>query len=122
MIEVKPDERFERDGDNLVLDLPLSFSQVALGASLTIPTPYGDEKISIPAGTQGGTVLRLKGKGLPQLGQPGKGDLLIRAHVWTPESLSDEQARLFAELAKVEGEPPKKAAGFWSKLKEALGA
>jgi molecular chaperone DnaJ len=122
MIEVKDDERFERDGDNLMLDLPLSFSQAALGLALAVPTPYGDERITIPAGTQGGTILKLKGKGLPRLGQGGKGDLLIRTHVWTPESLSEEQIRLFKELAQVEGEPPKRAAGFWAKLKEALGA
>ncbi len=122
MIEVKDDERFERDGDNLIVDLPLSFSQAALGHSVTLPTPYGDEKVTIAPGTQGGTILRLKGKGLPRLGQGGKGDLLIRTHVWTPESLSDEQHRLLRELAKLEGEPPKRAPGFWAKLKEALGA
>lgn len=122
MIEVKDDERFERDGDNLVMDLPLSFSQAALGLTFTVPTPHGDERITIPAGTQGGTILKLRGKGLPRLGQSGRGDLLIRAHVWTPETLTDEQTRLFKELAKHEGEPPRRAAGFWSKLKEALGA
>jgi molecular chaperone DnaJ len=56
------------------------------------------------------------------LGQNGKGDLLIRVHVWTPERLTAEQERLFKELAKTEGEPPKRSPGFWSKLKEALGA
>ena len=122
MIEIQDDERFERDGDNLVMDLPLSFSQAALGMSVVVSTPYGDEKVAIPAGTQGGTILKLRGKGLPRLGQAGKGDLLIRAHVWTPESVSPEQERLLRELAKLEGEPPKRAAGFWSKLKEALRA
>ncbi len=122
MIEIKDDERFERDGDNLVMDLPLSFSQAALGMSFTVATPYGDERISVPGGTQGGTILKLRGKGLPHLGQAGRGDLLIRVHVWTPESLNEEQTRLFRELAAHEGEPPGRGAGFWSKLKEALGA
>ncbi len=122
MIEIKDDERYERDGDNLIMDLPLSFSQAALGITVAVPTPYGDERVTIPAGTQGGTVLKLKARGLPHLGQAGKGDLLIRTHVWTPENISDEQTRLFRELAKVEGDPPKRAAGFWAKLKEALGA
>ncbi|MBK7348281.1 MAG: molecular chaperone DnaJ [Gemmatimonadetes bacterium] len=122
MIEIKDDERFERDGDNLVSDLPVSFSKAALGVAVKVPTPYGDEAVTIPAGTQGGTILKLKGKGLPRLGQAGRGDLLLRVHVWTPEELSDEQRRLFRELARHEGEPPKRAAGFWSKLKEALGA
>jgi molecular chaperone DnaJ len=122
MIEVKEDERFERDGDNLIMDLPLSFSQAALGHAVTVPTPYGEERLTVEAGTQGGTILKLKGKGLPRLGQGGKGDLLIRTHVWTPEAIDEEQARLFRELAKLEGEPPKRAPGFWAKLKEALGA
>ncbi len=122
MIEVKDDEHFERDGDNLIVDLPLSFSQAAMGHAVTMTTPYGEEKVTVAPGTQGGTILRLKGKGLPRLGQGGKGDLLIRTHVWTPESLSEEQIRLFRELAKLEGDPPKRAPGFWAKLKEALGA
>ncbi|MFZ5625639.1 MAG: molecular chaperone DnaJ [Gemmatimonadota bacterium] len=122
MIEVKDDEHFERQGDNLIYDLALSFSQAALGTSVEIPTPFGEEKVSIPPGVQSGTVLRLKGKGLPRLGQAGAGDLHIRVSVWTPEKLTPEQERIFRELAKVEGQPPKRAAGFWSRLKEALGA
>jgi molecular chaperone DnaJ len=122
MLDVKDDERFERHGDDLVLDLPVSFSQAALGAQVTIPTVYGDEEIRIPPGTQAETVLRLKGRGLPLLGQSTKGDLLIRVRVWTPERLTDEQERIFHQLAQLEGEPPKRSPGFWSKLKEALGA
>lgn len=122
MIEVKEDERFERDGDDLNLDLPLSFSQAALGTSVTVPTPYGDERLSIPAGVQSGTVLRVRGKGLPRLGQNGAGDLNVRVHVWTPESLNPEQRRLLEEFAKIEGPPPKQSTGFWSRLKEALRA
>jgi molecular chaperone DnaJ len=122
MLDIRRDDRFERQGDDLYYDLSLSFSQAALGGDHTVPTPYGDETIKIPAGTQPETVLRLKSRGLPVLGQSAKGDLLIRVHVWTPERLSDEQTRLFLELAKLEGEPPKHSPGFWSKLKEALGA
>jgi molecular chaperone DnaJ len=106
MLDIKEDERFERQGNDLLFDLPLSFSQ----------------RVRVPGGTQANTVLRLKGKGLPALGQSGTGDFLIRIHVWTPERLSDEQERLFRELAKHEGEPPRRAPGFWTKLKEALGA
>ncbi len=122
MLDIKDDERFQRQGDDLVFDLPLSFSQAALGGQFGVPTPYGDEEIRIQPGTQPETVLRMRGRGLPVLGQSAKGDLLIRVHVWTPERLSEEQERLFRELAKLEGEPPKRAPGFWSKLKEALGA
>jgi len=122
MIEVKADERFERDGDDLSLDLPLSFTQAALGTSVTVPTPYGDERLSVPAGIQSGTVLRVRGKGLPHLGQNGAGDLNVRVHVWTPESLNPEQRHLLEEFAKIEGPPPKQSTGFWSRLKEALRA
>jgi len=122
MIEVKDDERFERDGDNLIHDLPLSFSQAALGLTATVPTPYGDEKVTVPPGTQTGTVFRVKGKGLPRLGQGGKGDLNVRVHVWTPESLNEEQIKLFREISLLEGAPPKRGESFWARIREALGA
>jgi molecular chaperone DnaJ len=122
MIDIKEDERFERQGDDLIYDLPLSFSQAALGGEHVVPTPYGEEDLRVPPGTQPETVLRLRGKGFPVLGKEGEGDLLVRVHVWTPERLTEEQERLFRELAKLEGEPPKRSPGFWSKLKEALGA
>jgi len=122
MLEVKDDERFERQGEDLIFDLPVSFSQAALGDGVTIPTPWGEERLQLPAGTQSGTMLKLKGKGLPRLGRSGNGDLHVRVHVWTPEQLSEEQRRLLLELRKLEGEPPRRGAGFWSKLKEALGA
>ena len=122
MLDIKEDERFERQENDLIFDLPLSFSQAALGGEYGIPTPYGDENLHIPAGTQPETVLRVRGRGLPILGQNSKGDLLVRVRVWTPERLTEEQERLFRELAKLEGEPPKRSPGFWSKLKEALGA
>jgi len=121
-IDVKQDERFERHGDDLSIDLPLSFSQAALGTGVTVPTPYGDERLAVPAGVQSGTVLRIKGKGLPRLGQSGAGDLNVRVHVWTPQNLTGEQRRLLEEFSRVEGSPPKESSGFWSRLKEALGA
>ncbi|MGE5927905.1 MAG: molecular chaperone DnaJ [Gemmatimonadota bacterium] len=122
MLDVKEDDRFERHGENLVHDLAVSFSQAALGARFTVPTPYGDEALDVPAGTQPGTVLQLRGKGLPRLGSSGNGDLLVRVHIWTPEKLSAEQEALFRQLAALEGEAPRRGSGFWSKLKEALGA
>ncbi|HEX2451470.1 MAG TPA: molecular chaperone DnaJ [Gemmatimonadales bacterium] len=122
MLDIKDDERFERQGNDLVHDLPLSFSQAALGGEFDVPTPIGSERIRVPAGTQTGTLLRLKGKGLPALGQSSLGDLLIQVHVWTPEKLNPDQERLFRQLAAIEGDPPKREAGFWSKLREALGA
>jgi molecular chaperone DnaJ len=122
MLDIRDDERFERQGNDLVFDLARSFSQAALGGDFTVPTPYGDEEIRVQAGTQPETIIRLRGRGLPVLGQNSKGDLIVRVHVWTPERLTAEQERLFRELAALEGEAPKRSPGFWSKLKEALGA
>ncbi len=121
LIEVKPDDRFERQGDDLLVDLPVSFSQAALGTTASVPTPYGDEALAVPPGTQSGTVLRVRGKGLPRLGGTGTGDLNVKVFVWTPDELTDLQRELFTELAKHEGEGPKRRGGFWSKLKETLG-
>jgi molecular chaperone DnaJ len=122
LLEIKEDERFDRQGDDLVYDLPLSFTQVALGGVFPVPTATGEENVTLAPGTPTGTVLRLRGKGLPHQGQEGKGDLHVRIHVWTPESLSGDQERLLRELAKIEGEPPKRSPGFWSRVKEALRA
>ncbi len=122
MLEVKEDDRFTREGDDLIFDLPLSFSQVALGGRFIVPSATGEEQVTVPPGTQTGTSIRLRGKGLPHLGQDGKGDLHVHVHVWTPESLTAEQESLFQELAKVEGAPPRRSSGFWSRVKEALRA
>jgi molecular chaperone DnaJ len=122
LLEVKDDERFERQGDDLFYDLPLSFSKAALGVTVAVPTPYGEERLAVPAGVQAGTVLRIRGKGLPRLGATGAGDLNVRVHIWTPQSLTPEQKALFEALSKVEGDPPKEGGGLWSRIKEALGA
>jgi molecular chaperone DnaJ len=124
MLEVEDDERFQRHGDDLVYDLPLSFSQAALGIQVGVPTPYGEEQVKVPPGTQAGTVLRLRGRGLPHLGSGGKGDLQVRVAIWTPDRLTPEMEKLFRELAQHEGEPPAGRAGrsFWDRMKEALGA
>ena len=121
MIEVEEDDRFERQGEHLATDLPLAFSQAALGGTFAVPTPWGVEDVVVPAGTQTATVLRLKGKGLPRLGQSGRGDLHVRINVWTPERLTAEQERIFRELAAHEGEPPSHDRGFWSRIREAIG-
>ena len=123
-LEIEDDERFLRHGDDLVHDVHLSFSQAALGASLTVPTPWGDEALKIEPGTQAGTILRLRGKGLPHLGAAKKGDMHVRIGIWTPERMSPEMEKLFKELQKIEGEAPQSRGGrsFWDRMKEALGA
>ncbi|MGH7586128.1 MAG: molecular chaperone DnaJ [Gemmatimonadales bacterium] len=122
MIEVKDDDRFERQGDDLVTDLNLTLSQAVLGGRFTIPTATAEEEVQVPAGVQPETVLRLRGRGLPRLGHGSRGDVLVRVHVYVPESVSPEQEEIFRRLAQVESQPPRRSSGFWSKLKEALGA
>ncbi|HEY2804730.1 MAG TPA: molecular chaperone DnaJ [Gemmatimonadales bacterium] len=123
-LEIAEDERFMRHNDDLVHDVHLSFSQAALGAAITVPTPWGDEALKIDPGTQAGTMIRLRGRGLPHLGSGKKGDLHVRIGIWTPERMTPEMEILFKELSKVEGDPPASKGGrsFWDRMKEALGA
>jgi molecular chaperone DnaJ len=124
MLEVEDDPRFTRHGDDLLYDVQLGFSQAALGTELIVPTPWGDERVKVPSGTQAGTILRLKGRGLPHLGTAGRGDLHIRLGIWTPERLTPEMERLFRELATHEAESASTGTGrsFWERMKEVLGA
>ena len=103
-IEVEPHPLFDRDGDDLLLDLPLTISECALGAKKEIPSLLGSEvsKLTIPEGTQSGKVFRVRSAGLPSVHGRGKGDLLIRVIVETPTHLSSKQKTLFKELAKEE--------------------
>lgn len=121
MLTVKDDVRFERQDEHLIHHLPVSFSQAALGARVLVPTPWGDELLEVPGGTQTESTFKLRGKGLPRLNSSGNGDVIVQVHLWTPERLSDEQEALFRQLADVEGEPPKRG-GLWTRIREALGA
>jgi molecular chaperone DnaJ len=125
VIEVEDDRRFIREGSDLIYDLGISFSQAALGSEVEIPTVYGAETVRVPAGTQGGEVLTLRGKGLPSLQGGGRGDQHVRVHVWTPSSLTPEQQELFRKLAELEGPVPggePRRAGFWDRVKGAFAA
>jgi molecular chaperone DnaJ len=102
VIHVAEHEQFERQGNNLYEAVPITFTQAALGAELKVKTLDGEEKLKVPMGTQTGTVFRLKGKGMPQLGGRGKGDLFVSVSVITPTSLTREQRRLLEQLAEVE--------------------
>src|SRR5690606_15112333 len=121
---VEEDERFIRDGADLIHELPVTFSQAALGAELDVPTIGGSARLRVAPGTQSGRLLRMRGKGLPQLQSTNRGDLIIRVVVWTPASLSDEQEAVFRKLAQVEAPAERvddgRDRGFWSRVKEAL--
>ncbi len=124
VLDIAEDPRFERHGDDLVFDLPVSFTQAALGAEVAIPTPYGDATLKVQPGTQTGTVYRVRGKGLPRVGEGGRGDLHVRVHVWTPTKLTAEQQALLEQLARVEGKPPVDASAgkkLWEQLRQAFG-
>jgi molecular chaperone DnaJ len=124
VIEVTEDPRFERHGDDLVFDLPISFSQAALGTEFEVPAPVGAVPVRVPPGTQSESILTIRGKGLPGLGSGRIGDLHVRVRVWTPAKLSKELEELFARLKGLEGDPPsalQSGRGFWDKMKEALG-
>jgi molecular chaperone DnaJ len=97
---VAPHKYFVRDGDNIHYELPVSFTQAALGMETEVPTIYGDTRLKVPAGSQAGEVLRLKGKGVPHLNRGGRGDQLVKLKLMTPRKLSKRQRQLFEELAE----------------------
>jgi molecular chaperone DnaJ len=124
VLEVEEDPRFIRDGADLVHELPITFSQAALGAEVEVPTLGATARLKIAPGTQSGRLLRMRGRGLPHLQGAGRGDLIIRVVVWTPTSLTAEQESLFRKLARVE-DPAQRVdderdRGFWSRVREAL--
>jgi molecular chaperone DnaJ len=89
-----------RDGDNLLYNLNVSFTQAALGAEVTIPAIEGKSNLRIQPGTQSGQILRVRGRGMPRMGGYGKGDLRVRVNVVVPEKLTQRQRALLEELAK----------------------
>jgi molecular chaperone DnaJ len=122
-VDVEPDPRFERRGDDLVTDLPVTFSQAALGAELEVPTIDGTAALEVPAGIQGGQALRMRGKGMPRLRGEGRGDQLVRVRVWTPTDLSEAQVEALEALAEVESDPPEpkdEQPSFWERVRQAF--
>ncbi|MFC1501822.1 molecular chaperone DnaJ [bacterium] len=100
LIEEKSDEDFERHGDDILMILPVSISQVVLGDEIEIPTLTGKAKLHIEAGTQSGKILRMRGRGIPHLNGHGKGDQLVQIQIWTPMKLSKETISLFKKIAQ----------------------
>ena len=114
-------EQFERHGNDVVYDLPVSFSQAALSAQIEVPTLSGKALMKVPAGTQSGQIFRLRGKGIQDVNGYGKGDQLVRIVVWTPTKLNKSEEKIFKELSDHEnGEPPEGGKGFFDRVKEVL--
>lgn len=99
VLNVKDHQYFLREEDDIVLPMGVNFAQAALGAEVQVPTIDGEETIKIPAGTQSGTLLTLRGRGVPHLRGGGRGDQIVRLQVQTPTHLSEEQKELLARLA-----------------------
>ncbi len=107
VIEELENEVFERHGYDILCDLPVSFTQLALGARVEIPTLDGKAALKIPAGTHSHKIFRLKGKGIQMLHAYGRGDQLVRLVAWTPQGLSGPEKKIFEELDKsVKDKPP----------------
>jgi molecular chaperone DnaJ len=118
-IQVKEHPLFHRDGQHLICQIPISYTQAALGARIEVPTLDGREELDIPAGTQPGHVFRLRGRGMPSPQQRGTGDLIVQVALEVPKTLTQRQEELLRELAEVEQtnvSPHQKS--FFEKLKD----
>jgi molecular chaperone DnaJ len=121
-LKVTPDERFGRAGTDLTCELHVAFTQAALGAAVELDTLDGPETLQIPAGTQSGKIVRLRGKGVPQLRGRGRGDLHVRIVVDTPTGLPKEQEALLRELAAMRREDVASGdGGLFSRIRSSFG-
>ncbi len=118
-IHVKQHELFRRSGDDILLDVPIGFSQAALGAEIEVPTLKGKSKLTVPRGAQSSTTLRMRGLGLPRLDGYGVGNQLVRVIVEVPTKLNKEQEDLLRTYAELEErQVGTKQKGFWDKVRE----
>jgi molecular chaperone DnaJ len=108
--QVEPSKKFHRRGDDLVIDVPVKYTEAALGATVEVPTPYGGRvSLKVPAGTQDGRQLRIRGQGAPKLKGSGKGDLIARLNVAVPKKLSKKEREALEELQKLSHDDPREA-------------
>ncbi|MEM1329627.1 MAG: molecular chaperone DnaJ [Planctomycetota bacterium] len=122
VIRVDEHELFERDGDNLLLRMPISYTQAALGAEVEVPTLDGTKPLNIPKGTQYGAIFKINDAGLPNLRSGRRGDLVVVTQIETPTKLTADQERLLREFAETENEKVHpESHGFWSRIKDAFG-
>lgn len=120
LIEEIPHQELQRDGSDLIYSLFLSFPEAILGTTAEIPTVDGKVKIKIEAGTQSGKILRLRGKGIPEINGYGKGDLMVNVQVWTPKQVNKEEVKLLEKLKESENfkpKPDKKDRNFFERMR-----
>ncbi|MEH7384056.1 molecular chaperone DnaJ [Bacillus sp. JJ1521] len=122
VFHVRSHEFFERDGDDIYCEMPLTFAQAALGDEVEVPTLHGKVKLKIPAGTQTGTKFRLRGKGVPNVRGYGQGDQHIHVRVITPTKLTEKQKQLLREFTEISGNgvPDEQHDNFFAKVKRAF--
>jgi molecular chaperone DnaJ len=120
---VKEHELFQRNGDDLVLEMPISFTQATLGAHVEVPTLEALASIVIPRATQHGKVFTISGAGLPNVRTGRRGDIVLVAKIEIPKKLSDEQESLLREFAKTEDDASvlPEHHGFWDRIKRLIG-
>jgi molecular chaperone DnaJ len=120
-INVRPHEIFERDGNDVWCEIPISFAKAALGGSIEVPTIDGKVKYEVPEGTQTGTVFRLKNKGIKNLRGGGRGDQYVRVKIEVPKKLTEKQKSILVQFANEMGEKPDNdKKGFFGKMKDAF--
>lgn len=117
-VSIRPHTLFERDGANVVCEMPISFAQAACGAEIEVPTLDGKVRYSIPEGTQTGTTFRLKGKGIPYVGYKNRGDQYVTVVVETPTKLTKEQKDLLKQFEEAANDAHPKRKTFFEKLKK----
>ena len=119
-VRVADHSDFEREGDDLIYDLAVSFPQVVFGDSIEVPTVDGAVEFDLPAGTQSGETFRLRGKGMPRLRRRGYGDLHVVSQVVTPEEINEKQREALEEFADAGGEEVEVGQGFFKRLRNSL--
>ncbi|HEY3210679.1 MAG TPA: molecular chaperone DnaJ [Actinomycetota bacterium] len=120
-LKVEPHPVFERRGQDLVCGLPVPMTVAALGADVEIPTLDGEpERLRVEPGTESGTTIRLRGRGIPHLGRRGRGDLYVTVVVETPKARSREEESLLRQLGELRGDLPEKGQGLRGKLRKLL--
>jgi molecular chaperone DnaJ len=124
VVRINEDDRFEREGDHLIKIMPVAFTQLALGAKITVDSLDGEHELDIPSGTQTNEIFRIEAAGLPSLRTSKRGDLVVIVRLVVPKKLSDEQRTLLTEYADTEHVPVHEGndsgGSFWDKLKDAV--
>ncbi len=119
VVSVRPHPTFERQGNNIYFEMPITFAEAALGAKVTVPTLEGSSEFQIPEGAQTGTIFSLKGKGIPNINGKGRGDLRVKVNVEVPKNLTKKQKDLLSAFANACDEKNhKEKQSFFDKLKK----